>query len=281
MNFQQPNQNQLVVNAAKSNSDFSSSESEEEDFFDFLVVQLNPLEFKSLTKAIDHPLVTIKPIIKIYDERMGKNIIDLINGEIFFGAEDYEDPLLFNKKADYMLSLPNSYLPLMKKPINTSDPICAPLYMNRREAQKFSKPLMIHKKYYGTGKYGMSFTYDLEAKADMQTNFIYHQRLFFDKILKERLTNKTAYGKDAEYELPITLYEPNTFLRRFCDLFCYISVGLEEIYSKSEYDEEVIIRKLFASLLAGFHKPMASQGYFFINSTLLNNFLQNKFQILS
>lgn len=197
---------------------------------------------------------------------MGKNIIDLINGPVFFGAEDYEDPLLFAKKADYMVSLPNSYLPLMKKPLNSdnnsknNDPICAPLYMNEREVLKFSKPLMLHKKFYGAGKFGMSFKYDLDAKADMQSNFIFHQRLFFDKILKERLTNKSAYGKDAEYEFPITLYEPNTFLRRFCDLFCYLSVGFEEIYSKSEYDEEVIIRKLFASLLAGFHKPMASQG---------------------
>ena len=253
MNFESQNLKQIP-------SDYSSSESDEDDFFNYLEVNLSPLEFKILSKSIDHPLVTIKPIIKIYDERMGKNLIDFINGEVFFGAEDYEDPLLFEKKVDYMLSLPNSYLPLIKKPINSSDPISAPLYMNSRETNKFSKPLTINNKYYGTGKYGMSFKYDLEAKADMQSNFVFHQRLFFDKILKERLTNKSSYGKDAEYEFPITLYEPNTFLRRFCDLFCYIGVGFEEIYVKSNYDEEVIIRKLFSSLLAGFHKPMASQG---------------------
>lgn len=262
MNFEPQNPNQIRISASKSVSDYSSSESEEDDFFDFLAVRLSEVEFTNLAKSIDHPLVTIKPIIKIYDDRMGKSIIDLINGEVFFGAQDYEDPLQFGKKADFMLSLPNSYLPLMKKPLGANDPICAPLYMNEREAHQFSKPLMLSKKYYGTGKYGMSFKYDLDTKADMQSNFVYHQRLFFDKILKERLTNKTAYGKDAEYEFPITLYEPNTFLRRFCDLFCYISIGLEEIYSKSDYDEEVIIRKLFASLLAGFHKPLASQGYF-------------------
>jgi len=191
---------------------------------------------------------------------MGKNIIGLINNPIFFSVEDYENPLDFNKKAEYMISLPNSYLPLMKKQINSKDPICAPLYMNQREIDKFSKPLMLSNKYYGASKFGMSFGYNLDLKEEMQSNFIYHQRLFFDKILKERLTNKAAYGSDADYELPITLYEPNTFLRRFCDLFCYITVGLEEIYSKSEYDEEVIIRKLFSSFLAGFHKPMASQG---------------------
>jgi hypothetical protein len=262
MDFEPQSQKQIRVSAAKSTSDYSSSESDEDDFFDFLTVRLSQGEFLNITKSIDHPLVTIKPIIKIYDDRMGKNIIDLINAPVFFGAEDYEDPLQFGKKVDYMLSLPNSYLPLMKKPLNAKDPICAPLYMNEREATQFSKPLMLKKNFYGTGKYGMSFKYDLDAKADMQSNFVFHQRLFFDKILKERLTNKTAYGKDAEYEFPITMYEPNTFLRRFCDLFCYLSVGLEEIYSKSDYDEEVIIRKLFASLLAGFHKPMASQGYF-------------------
>jgi len=259
-NFEPQSQSQISVAADRSISQNSSSESEEDNFFDFLTVRLSQGEFTNLAKTIDHPLVTIKPLIKIYDDRMGKSIIDFINGEIFFGAQDYEDPLQFQKKVDYMMSLPNSYLPLMKKPLENKDPICAPLYMNEREAIQFSKPLMLNKNYYGLGKYGMSFKYNLDAKADMQSNFVYHQRLFFDKILKERLTNKTAYGKDAEYEFPITMYEPNTFLRRFCDLFCYISVGFDEIYSKSDYDEEVIIRKLFASLFAGFHKPIASQG---------------------
>ena len=241
-------------------SSATSDDEDEEEFFDFLKVDLTEEIFTNLTSTVSHPLVTVKPIIKIYDDRMGKELIDLIKAKIFFAAEDYSDPLDFNKKADYLLTLPNSYISLMKKPIDSKDVICAPLYMNETEIKKFCKPLLISKKYFGQSRFGMSFKYDMETKGDMQSNYVYHQRLFFDKILKERLTNKAAYGKDAEYELPLTVFEPVSLIRRFCDLFCYIGFGFEEIYSKSDYDEEVIIRKIFSSLIAGFHKALASQG---------------------
>lgn len=247
-------------NALQLPSESENSSESEDDYFDFLKIKMSEAEFVKLSESVNHPLVTIKPIIKIYDERMGKSIIDLINSKIFFSVDEYQDVFSFHKKAEYMMALPNSYLPFMKKPINSADPICAPLYMNEKEIIKFCKPLMLKKDFYGKSKYGLSVKYNLDKKLDIQSNFIFHQRLFFDKILKERLTNKISYGKDAEYELPLTVYEPVTLLRRFCDVFCYLNVGFEEIYSKTDYDEEVVIRKLFSSLIAGFHKPLASQG---------------------
>ena len=241
-----------------------NTSSEEENFFDDLVVDLKTQEFNELTNNINHPLVTIKSIINLWDGRMGKDEIDSLKRDFVFSAEDYDSVFNFKKKSPYLLALPYSYFPLKKKSINSKDCICAPLYMNEREVEKFCALPLVTNKHYGRGYYGMKFEYNLDGfqnkyKKDKQTNWIYHQQLFFDKILKERLTNKASYGKNAEYELPLTVYEPVTFLKRFCDFFAYIRFGFEEIF-KSEYNEETIIRKLFSSLFSGFHFPMASQG---------------------
>jgi hypothetical protein len=243
-------------------SDYTSSE--EENYFEDLVVDLKAQEFYELRNRVSHPLVTMKSIINLWDGRMGKDEIDSMKRELIFSAEDYDSVFNFKKKSPFFLSLPYSYFPLRKKPISSKDSICAPLYMNEREVEKFCALPLVHNNNYKDGEYGMAFEYNFndfqnDFKKAKQTNWIFHQQLFFDKILKERLTNKTSYGKNAEYELPLTVYEPITFLKRFCDFFAYIKFGFEEIF-KSEYNEETIIRKLFSSLFCGFHFPMASQG---------------------
>ncbi len=257
MNFQIRN----ISNNPRNKSNYSSSSSDDEDIYEFLKIEISKSEFENLSKTIDRPYNPIELIKKILDGNSGKMMNYYMNLPIFFSAEEYGDNVLsFKKNVDFLLTLPNSYLPLMEKPPHSNSPISAPLYMNEIEMNKFCKPVSITGPHYGREKYGLSFKYDLLKKKDIQSNFVYHQRLFFDKILKERLTNKAAYGKDAEYELPLTLYEPNTLLRRFCDVFTFLAIGFEEIFTKNEYDEEYIIRKFFSSLLAGFHKPIASQG---------------------
>ena len=158
------------------NFDSEQTSSEDEDYFEDLFVDIKPPEFQELRNKVSHPLVTIKPIIKLWDNRMGIDEIEAMKKELIFSAEDYENVFDFKKKTSFLMALPYSYFPLRKKPINSKDAICAPLYMNQREVEKFCAPPIVNNEFFGKGRYGMTFRYDLE-NTDEKNNKV-------EKIMK-------------------------------------------------------------------------------------------------
>jgi hypothetical protein len=252
----------------KNNTSQDSSSSEEEpDQFEIINPLIREDELKNLTMYIDQPLLNMKPILKMFDNRMSAKIVPLLNPLKFFVDEN-------EKKIPFLMSLPYSYLPLIKKPLESRDPICAPSYMNEEEVKEYTRPFYIDLNYYGLpeegGKGGMCFKYDLEKRKDDQSNYVFYQRQFYGKIMKDRLVNgnhkeKKSKGNNAkaeedekEYNLPMTLYEPVSFLKRFCDVFYYLNKTFGEMVKRD--DEELMLKKFMSGLIAGFHRSLASQG---------------------
>jgi hypothetical protein len=243
----------------ESDDDHNSTSSEnEEDYYSFINCNINDDEINKLFKPMNHIFESLRPFIDMYDNRL-MDIINLWDTKSFFVNS--------TGKVPYLLSLPYSYFPLMKKPIENEDPLCAPSYMSEKELINFTKVFQFPENYlkrYKESKGGFSFRYDLDNKDDLQSIYIYHQRQYYDQLLKERTLNKKKKkvevdNVDVEYKLPVTAYEPVTIIKRFCDMFTYLCATLDQVYLMRE-DDESLIKKFTIGLNSGFHLVMASQG---------------------
>jgi hypothetical protein len=231
----------------------SSSSEEEEELYCYIVPLIKEDEMKNLINSIPNPLNGLKPMVHLFDERMSEKIIQYLNPNTFFVDES-------QSKIPFFISLPNSYLPLLKKSPESKDPICAPSYMSEAALIEFHKVQEINENTMYPSQAGLSLKYDIDKRLDLISTFVYFQRDFYEKMLKERLINKTNKKiNEHDYNFPLTLYEPNTFIKRFCDVFCYLSACFEIIYEKPN-EEEYIVKKLNLGLISGFQKVMSSQG---------------------
>jgi hypothetical protein len=236
----------------------STSSENEEDYYSFINCNIDDDEISQLFKPMNHIFESLRPFIDMYDNRL-MDIINLWDTKSFF--------VNTTGKIPYLQSLPYSYFPLMKKPIENKDPLAAPSYMSEKELIEFTKVFQFSENYfkrYKESKGGFSFRYDLENKADLQSIYIYHQRRYYEQLLKERTLNKKKKkveddNVEVEFKIPVTAYEPVTIIKRFCDVFTYLCATLDQIYLLRE-DDESLIKKFTIGLCSGFHLVMASQG---------------------
>ncbi len=56
----------------------------------------------------------------------------------------------------------------------------------------------------------------------------------------------------------MTVFEPVTLIKRFCDIFYYLDVTFAEMIKQD--DEEHYIKKFLSGLISGFHRGISSQG---------------------
>lgn len=236
------------------NNDTSSSENEE-DYFSYIYPEITEDELKGFTLLMENPLKCLKPVLHFLDSRMSDKILSYIDPEIFF-VDSKE------KKINFMMSAPNSYFPLLKKSAISKDVICAPSYLTEREEEYYVKPFFIDFGRFTHNNLGYVLKFISTDRTEEQSNYIYFQGKFYESIVKDRFVNGKKgedEEQDQEYDFPISLYEPVTFLKRFCEVFYYLNISFTEICGK-KLSEENMIKKFTSGLFSGFHKILGSQG---------------------
>ena len=136
---------------------------------------------------VANAIAEFEPVYMVVDSKNVKQVKKLCSSTIKILEMSHDDSWIRdngptfvinnNGKIDYLLTLPYSYFPLMKKPIENKDPICAPTYMSERELNEFTRVFKFTENYlkrYRESKGGLSFKYDLENKSDIQSLYIYH-----------------------------------------------------------------------------------------------------------
>ncbi len=170
------------------NSDLSSDE-EDDYYFENMLPLIRESEMKNLINYIDPPLTKEKPILKIFENKMNEKIVPLLNPKSFF--IDHGE-----KKFPFLMSLPNSYLPIIKKSLDSSDPVCCPSYMTQQEENDYTRPFFMNMEVHDASRGGIGLKYDLEKRRDDQSSYVYYQRKFYEEIMIDRLVN----GKEKNPE---------------------------------------------------------------------------------
>jgi len=235
-------------------ADTSSSENEE-DYFSYIIPSITDEELKGFTLQLENPLKCLKPVLNFLDDRMIKNILSYIDPKNFF--VDHKE-----KKIHFLISLPNSYYPLYKKPAEAKDVICAPSYLTEKEEEFYVRPFFLQNGRFTFTNRGLTIKLNLTDKTDEQSNYVFYQGKFYESIVKDRFVNGNKNSdeeQEREYDFPITIYEPVSFLKRFCEVFYYLNISFTEICGK-KLNEETMIKKFSTGLFLGFHKVLASQG---------------------
>jgi hypothetical protein len=237
-------------------ANYSSSSEDEPDYFEsFLpVFDMYKNEFENIFAPIERlpdALTRLKGEFRGFEKGF---TIDLI-----YDVENFFAPKT-ETKVTQLKACPNSCFPILSR--NPDDEDYPPTYLTDLEYKKFLKPFNPHNKYFNIRKNGLFFLYDSERKFDFQTNFVLNSRLFYTKIFNDRLSKtRQKDEKHSEINLPISLYEPKTVIKRFCDLFVFFPYVFQDFYKNSnELDEEYVLSKMAASIVAGIHKMFASQG---------------------
>jgi hypothetical protein len=237
-------------------SNYSSSSEDEPDYFEsFLpVFDMYKNEFENLFAPIERlpdSLTRLKGEFRGFEKGL---TIDLIyDVENFFASKT-------ETKVTQLKACPNSFFPILSR--NPDDEDYPPTYLTDLEYKKFLKPFNPHNKYFNIRKNGLFFMYDSERKYDFQTNFVINSRLFYTKIFNDRLIKTRQKDiKHSEINLPISLYEPKTLIKRFCDIFVFFPYVFQEFHKNSnKLDEEYVLSKIASAIVTGIHKVFASQG---------------------
>ena len=234
-------------------SNGTSSSENEDDYFERILPEITEEELKGLTLQVENPLKCLKPILEFIDPRMYEKIVSYIDPKHFFVEEK-------EKKIIFLSSAPNSYFPILKKPLESTDLICAPSYLTEKEEELYVRPFFVDTSRFSITNRGMTIKFDLDDRTDEQSNYILNQGLFYEGLVKHRLVNGGKENtEDHDYDFPINIFEPVTFLKRFCEVFYYVNLSFSEICGKN-LTEDVIIKKFSSGLFSGFHKILASQG---------------------
>jgi len=215
-------------------ANYSSSSEDEPDYFEsFLpVFDMYKNEFENIFAPIERlpdALTRLKGEFRGFEKGF---TIDLI-----YDVENFFAPKT-ETKVTQLKACPNSCFPILSR--NPDDEDYPPTYLTDLEYKKFLKPFNPHNKYFNIRKNGLFFLYDSERKFDFQTNFVLNSRLFYTKIFNDRLSKtRQKDEKHSEINLPISLYEPKTVIKRFCDLFVFFPYVFQDFYKNSnELDED-------------------------------------------
>ena len=237
----------------------SSSSDDEEDYFESFLPEFDKYsnEFENLFSAIDPIANALTRFKGVFRGIENINFINFISDvENFFVHKT-------DTKVTQLKACPNSMIPIL--PRNPNDEDCPPTYFTDIECRKFLKGFNPGSKSYVIRAIGLKFVYDSQRKFDIQSNFVISSRTFYTKIFNERLS-KTKVKDDKLYNeinLPLALYEANTFIKRFCDFFTYFPFIFDDIYQMSldkPLVDQFVLCKISSAILAGIHKVISSQG---------------------
>src|SRR5690606_30183917 len=114
-------------------------------------------------------------------------------------------------------SAPNSFFPIFNRSKEDTD-FYAPTYLTPGELRKYIKPLKPNPEVYKIDPKGMEFNYTTDKKDDFDSQYVMAHRQFYGKLCQENLINNSKKSSNVkkELQLPITMYEPTTFIKRFC-----------------------------------------------------------------